>query len=149
MKKVKCKKCETEFEMFDNFIGSIFCENCEENGNYQEEISKIIFEKYKNRKWEDLNEKEKAEWDNFVEKNQNSIKKIKILSEMKKCFICKAKFPEGILNKNPYKILPFLNMIKADFLFHLKSTHGIEPEIFEKFIIYGQIEINKLNENIL
>lgn len=52
------------------------------------------------------------------------------IDKSKKCHMCKKEFPDGILNRNPEKILPIMNMIKSKFLFHLKETHGLDPEMF-------------------
>jgi len=50
------------------------------------------------------------------------------LCQEKKCYMCSAKFPDGIVNKNPKDLTtPFINRFKVEFLFHLKTTHGLEP----------------------
>ena len=53
------------------------------------------------------------------------------LCETKKCLFCSFPFPEGVVIKKPRDIdTPFLDRIKGDFLFHLKATHGYDPEMF-------------------
>lgn len=89
--------------------------------------------KYKNKKLSELTEKEKQEWNKFVEKNQELLKIMKLLIKIdkkKKCLMCKTKFPDGILNKYPNKVVSFGKLIKSDFLFHMQSTHGISPISF-------------------
>lgn len=46
------------------------------------------------------------------------------------CFMCKKKFPKGIMKKHPGKTKPLSHFLKGDFCFHLQSTHGIPPEAF-------------------
>lgn len=85
--------------------------------------------------WNDLNTKEKEKWEKIAEDNQGLLVALKRLSETTQCFMCKAKFPDGLLNKNPGKAVPLLNMIRGDFLFHLQSTHGIEPAELKEIIL--------------
>ena len=87
-------------------------------------------DKYKNRKWEDLNDEEKEEWNRLALKHPRFFSLFDKLSKLKKCYMCKTKFPDGLLNKNPHKVVSLLEMFKGDFLFHLKSTHGIDPNMF-------------------
>lgn len=94
-------------------------------------MDKENFEKYKNRKWENLKKNEKKEWEDFAV-NNDFLRVWRELVKLKKCFLCKTKFPNGIIKKMPYDIsTPFLNRIDGKFLFHLKTTHGIDPEMFD------------------
>ena len=43
--------------------------------------------------------------------------------------MCKRKFLNGILNKYPKEKRPLIDFFKGEFLFHMKGTHGIDPEI--------------------
>ena len=89
--------------------------------------------------WEDLTIQEKKEWDEAAFKNQEFLQKLKVLAKLKKCPMCKVFFPRGVLEKNPSKIIPLLEMIKGDFLFHFQSTHGIPPDIFKLFLIEAKV----------
>jgi len=90
---------------------------------------------FKNRKWENLTEKEKKEWDEFAIKNGDMLKLLNRFSKLRKCYMCKHKFLDGILVKHPFEIVPLLNMFRGDFLFHLKETHGLDPETFKSICL--------------
>ena len=57
------------------------------------------------------------------------------IDKTKKCFMCKHKFPNGILNKFPREHRPLKDFLKGDFLYHVKETHGIDPEILLSMFI--------------
>lgn len=59
----------------------------------------------------------------------------KTLHESKTCFMCKTKFPKGIMKKHPSKLKPLMGFFRGDFLFHLQSTHGIDPLSFRSMIM--------------
>ncbi len=58
------------------------------------------------------------------------------LSEMKKCIWCSAKFPDGILRKNPGVAVPLLahTWFTSEFLVHAQTTHGYSPEMIDVFL---------------
>ena len=91
------------------------------------------------KSWEELTKKEKDKWNKLVEKSakehEGLLRFLIWASKSKKCFMCKMKFKNGLLNKNPYKVVPLLEMLSGEFLFHLKSTHGIPPEIFRTMLL--------------
>lgn len=86
----------------------------------------------KYKKFSDLPQKEQDELRKIISENQRTYLFYKTMLELRKCFLCKTKFPNGVLEHMdhpepgyaPYKY-------NGDFLFHLKETHGIVPEIFE------------------
>jgi len=63
-------------------------------------------------------------------KEYEAAKKLIQIDESKKCFMCKKKFPDGVINRHPSQIVNWRKWIKGEFLFHLQSTHGIAPEMF-------------------
>jgi len=71
----------------------------------------------------------------FIEKKKNGDFNIKLIcgwkafSKMKKCFMCKKKFPNGITQKRPNELFPYSSycMYTPKFLVHLQTTHGLEP----------------------
>ena len=59
-------------------------------------------------------------------------------SETDKCPMCKHRFKYGLLKKlkegeNLHK--HFLGMLNMEFLVHLKTTHGLDPEDVERILI--------------
>lgn len=103
-------------------------------------------EESKSEKWEELPSAIQKEWNKCASKNERLIILLRGFSKSKKCFMCKFKFPEGILNKNPYKIIPLLQMFKSDFLFHLKTTHGIDPDMFKMILLKNEFVKEKYGE---
>ena len=100
------------------------------------------FEKYQNRHWDYLTNEERKEWDLFTQKHQIGISIWGALikcSEAGKCTAdCKI---EPFIDKLPYDTTtPLLARISSFFLFHMKSTHGIDPEIFS-LMIAGKAKI--------
>ena len=59
---------------------------------------------FKNKKWEDLSDSERAEWKEFVEENQKPFDLWNKLTSAKKCIWCGHKFPEGIVNGEPWRL---------------------------------------------
>jgi hypothetical protein len=54
----------------------------------------------------------------------------------KKCVYCKKEFEDGLLNKYPGKnviINPYV-WFRAEYLVHLKTTHGFDPEDIGLFL---------------
>lgn len=81
--------------------------------------------------WEDLTDKEREEWNVLAQKYQKQYQVIIALAERRRCFQCKAKFPNGLLtnfeydkDKKPVKINP-----RGDFVVHYKTTHGFPPDL--------------------
>jgi len=70
---------------------------------------------------------------NDGEFNNNTISLWKMFTEMKKCHMCKKKFPDGVTRKNPGTIFPFkaFYMFTPEFLVHMQTTHGITPDAFD------------------
>lgn len=67
-------------------------------------------------KWEDLSKEEQKKWDDFANKHWDKIVLLKKIQDGG-CFMCK------------YKQKTF-----SELGFHLHSTHGISPEIFQLII---------------
>lgn len=87
------------------------------------------FTKYKNRKWEDLNDSEKLEWDKFTEEHQKGIARWIKLCKIDRCLFCK-KYKGGLIIPMPYDTdTPFTKRLNYEYLVHVKTTHGFEPEM--------------------
>ena len=95
------------------------------------------FAKYKHRKWESLGEEEKNEWDVIVNSRKDGLMKWAIMietSEKQKC-LAGEKLGYSWIKKLPYDVMtPFLSRLEPKFIFHMKSTHGIEPETLESVL---------------
>ena len=97
------------------------------------------FEKYKNRKWKDLSEDEKKEWD-ILALNLSPIQKLWTglceRENKKKCLYCEAEFPEEIIRRRPYETIPLnaISWFSASFLCHCQTTHGYSPDIMDYFL---------------
>ncbi|MDD5178336.1 MAG: hypothetical protein PHT54_03605 [Candidatus Nanoarchaeia archaeon] len=90
-----------------------------------------------NKKWEELTDKEKEEWE-VLAKNITPLQKFWIsLCLMRKCIYCKTKFEEGITRKHPRENNFPLNAyfwFTAKFLVHCQTTHGYCPEDITMFL---------------
>lgn len=56
------------------------------------------------------------------------------LDSKRKCIMCNFKLKEAPVKKYN-KSIGILSMFSSEFLFHLKSSHGFEPEIFESLVL--------------
>lgn len=88
-----------------------------------------IFERIKNKKFEELTKEEKFEIEKFAVENQNFLRLWKFLCNEKRCIWCKKEFPKGIIDPHPKKILPLLSFFRPDFLVHIHTTHGYTQDI--------------------
>ena len=81
--------------------------------------------------WEDLTNEERMKWDEITKKFQRELVIIQKLMSSTKCFMCKTKFPNGLIEKNfgydkdkkPVYVSP-----KGDFAAHLYTTHGLPKD---------------------
>ena len=99
--------------------------------------------------WEDLTEEEQEEWNKRARENQGQIRVLKGIWELRKrkrCIYCSKEmdvvYEEKDLKDRLLEI-GWLGFFTSDYLFHLKSTHGYEPQIFLRII---RTIINKINE---
>ena len=76
-------------------------------------ITKILKTIKPTDKWSDLNDEQKAVFED--KKFQKAI----TLSSSKKCFFCKKKFDKPLYSHG----------WNGEFLFHIHSTHGFSPEV--------------------
>jgi len=72
-------------------------------------------------KWNNLTQEERDFWaDEKKSGRTEHWDMIRRLMEMKKCPMCKKKFPDGLSN---------FNTVRGDFAFHMETTHGIPREV--------------------
>lgn len=59
------------------------------------------------------------------------------LCGLNRCYMCRTKFENGIVKKHPKQFfrLNSFNWFTGEFLAHLKTTHGLDPEIITEFLI--------------
>ena len=103
------------------------------------------------KNWENLTEEEQEEWNNHAEKYQGQLQILKAIQNMKnnkKCIFCKKEI-EVVYARQDLKDklveLGWLGFFTSDFLFHIKATHGYDPEVFLHFI---KTTIDKINNGI-
>jgi|SRR5882724_385845 len=73
-------------------------------------------------------------WDEIAKKPLAQL--LLMFSQLKNCHYssCKTRFPKGILRKHPKQIVPLESMFSGEYLFHIKSTHGLDPDMFTNII---------------
>ena len=79
--------------------------------------------RWKDKKWEDLNEEEKGFWNELAIDKQSELLFFKKLCEAKKCIMCK--WQGQIIIPKPGEARPFWMMFNVKWLVHAKATHGV------------------------
>lgn len=96
-------------------------------------------DRFKNKKWEELSDSEKKEWQNEADEINKLVKgdrksfleKIQWISALlkeKKCPMCKTTFTNSHLIIEDKKII-----VNPHFSFHYETTHGIPHELLNDF----------------
>ena len=84
------------------------------------------------KSFEELTTEEQEYWNNKV-KNLSDIEKLWIRSKQdNKCFMCKKRFENGTVND--LDKIQSKGFYTGEFLFHLKSTHGIPFSIPQEWL---------------
>ena len=98
---------------------------------------KDLLERFKNRKWDDLSDSEKKEWESFAENKQDKLSAWARLTHIKGCGHCK-KFKEPLIKPMPYDYeTSFNDRLNAKWLWHSYSVHGVPIE--ENLRIIGDV----------